>query len=408
MIENEQEEKEREYCPFYPQIHKEGESVERRTVEEFLDSQTVLEKKRQERLKLQIMERNKEENNLLQRAPEISETSRDLLKESEYTKDDITSRLTNSHKAEREELVAEYRAILDQDVTYKPQVGKRAQQLKREVRVQDWLYLDAQRRKDNLPLVKKQPKIIMDNTLALESPRDTLPPKGAKTLKYIISKFKKDFDTQFGKQDSEGAKKISYSGMYGVFKGMNMIPTQENEDRSNLLDLWDLLQGEKYSGVRKINLKICIAAILHIPLKGVEGLQTEFPMNVADDAQGKTTSPNDDLPTNKLAGPKSIGKFDLQGIYILDEREKLKLHRKFYKMYLNRQLRNKVEKAPVQSPLPEFKPKIGNKSYDLASSRKMKISPDAVLVDTLIDQGEDNKKYIYIYIILVGEIRSNR
>ena len=118
MIENEQTEKELEHCPFHPQIRKEGETLERRSVGEFLESQKALEEKRRERLKLQQLEKETSTKQQLSTAPMISENSKDILKESDYVKEEVTSRLTKQNKVEKDELVAEYRAILDQDSVY--------------------------------------------------------------------------------------------------------------------------------------------------------------------------------------------------------------------------------------------------------------------------------------------------
>ena len=413
-------EKEKEDCTFSPNIER---SQERRTIEEFLENQVNLEEKRQERLKLQIREKEMENSSKYQIKPEINSISQVI--SSEYMKKEVTERLTRNKERGiiREEKAREYRSILESGSTYRPMIGRRAKELKREVKIDEWLYLDAKRRKRNGDIKEKEGivhrsrditkkfeekkgggNIYRNNTSDRAHTQASSPTRTLRSTntKYILSKFKKDLKREFMKEDPNCGK-ITYSGMENIFRGMNLIHSNnlESEYKSILVELWDILQGEKYSGISKDNLGICMAAILHIDLMGEVSDVEDFPFTIYI-AEGIDN-------INTTTTPTSIGHFDLHSNYILSDEEKQLLHKKFNILYVNRQRRNIALYNTQEEELPQFRPRLGCKSIDIANRKKERTGRlDCSFVDSLLDQGLNSLVYLYIYIYIYSFKRKVR
>ena len=145
-----------------------------------------------------------------------------------------------------------------------------------------------------------------------------------------LSRFTKDFNDVFSEVDGLCKGKVKYLGLYYICKGLELLnKREEDKERMLLLNLWDILHGDQYSGIYKHNLFLSLYVILH--------------------RCGNTINHSNSLldPYNhshiQNTPHQQIGTFDLNANYSLTNQDKINLHRKFYLFYLNRHKANQFK-----------------------------------------------------------------
>ena len=239
----------------------------------------------------------------------------------------------------------------------------------------DWLYLDAQRRKGKVAVSPPQKEGEGEEIATVTINNDKL------KNKYIISRLDKDFNGEFNKWGESGI--IGHTGLLNLLIGLNMLLGSKDEE-IYVDELWQILRGKEFNGITYYNLRVCIAAILHITLlDNLPSTEIEFPLSVGGGEQSDY--------------PPIVGRFDLDTRFILTDADRQFLHKKYYKLMINRQL--KLKEGALLKPsgelLPDFKPKLSPRSTKLANERKERHGlNEASNADVLIEEGQSTLLYV--------------
>jgi len=400
--------KEMEECTFHPRIQTVSSTRPPRTTEEFVAEQNrFLEKIENKKKKLQEEAIQKQLANEGPYKPTISKGSQKILEKKKQEKPDemevsVHHRLykvgRNSHAKHLQDL-AEKEASGDaysdtssqfigpitvkttlangrsnsstEEITFKPTIHKRSQNLKRDKKIEDILYSDYERRKQ---------KSVQSSRANQKSESRIM---SSSSQRALATRFIKEFDLAIVEFLEVGKPpKLDYIQLNEFLRKMRFLIESEQVDsphftpeRILLHDMWYILQADKYKGVHRRNLLVFLLAVLglHYQITKIQKPDdlTEPSMSEADNVE----QPNYPEGISQRER-KVIGTFDEDGNYELSENDVKKIRKMYELWHINRMCSSDnigqlISSRKIEEPV--FQPSINEVSRNIAQNYREKI-----------------------------------
>ena len=208
------------------------------------------------------------------------------------------------------------------------------------------MYEDAQRRKTDLEVKKKQ---IEKERMTGKEPKFV----NDKSDQYVIKKFDKelkqaeqDLLQEEGYENSEekkreaqvtGEKRLDFDNMCKLINMLGFLPVNrqpEEKDQQLCQDLWTLLHGDRFRGVAIGNLRLALLNCI-----GIRIADREVKAEQNNETQQNETVDNEtgEITTDKTRLElDNVGQYDDEGKLFLKRGEHKKIFTHFKNLYINR------------------------------------------------------------------------
>ena len=255
-----------------------------------------------------------------------------------------------------------------------PQITEKAQEQKREGRVDLNLYKDALRRRTHPHTAPNNEEDIKKK----EPGREDV---------HVLRRFERMFNACFEAVDKNEIGMLNYSETSLFFQQFGCIPAMaEGEECKAMREFWVVLKADQRGGISKGNLCLALKGILRVPFVPSESTNSHKPSE--NEGTGLT--------------------FSEEGALQLNEKEGLDLHKRFYEFFLKSRYAANLTKGPLQDTGSDdctFKPEINAKTEALAPVGRHKfagnydgrcVGGDLPLPERLLHLQKDIDEYLHL------------